>query len=253
MPMGRTRSVSVRRTLSWSFPMSDLQPSNRQLEEVVVTALGIKKEARKVGYAVQEVKGEALTKAREPDVFNSLEGKVAGLTIGANPEFFGRPQIVNRGTKDMLIVVDGVPINSDTWNINADDIESVSVLKGPNAAALYGFRGQNGAIVITMKKGSRDAKGWQVNFSSTNMIETSNLVLPQAQNEYGRGTGMYYTFGDGLDDHTQRLPTWGMRMEGQPVLQYNSPYDAATGTRTPTPYLSNGANNYTNFLSTGAL
>ena len=242
MQVGKDNNLSVQ-----------LLPSNKQLDEVVVTALGIKKEARKIGYAVQEVKGEDLTKAREPDVFNSLEGKVAGLTIGANPEFFGRPQIVNRGTKDMLIVVDGVPVNSDTWNINADDIETVSVLKGPNAAALYGFRGQNGAMVITMKKGSREAKGWQVNFNSSNMIETSNLVLPKDQTEYGRGTGMYYTFGNGLDDHTQRLPTWGMRMEGQPVLQYNSPYDAATGTRTPTAYKSIGGNNYKNFLATGAL
>src|ERR1700733_1127484 len=138
MPVGRDANLSVQ-----------LLPSGRQLSEVVVTALGIKKEARKVGYAIQEIKGEELTKAREPDVFNSLEGKVAGLTIGVSPEFFGRPQIVNRGTKDMLVVVAGVPINSDTWNINADDIETVSVLKGPNAAALYGFRGQNGAIVIT--------------------------------------------------------------------------------------------------------
>jgi TonB-linked SusC/RagA family outer membrane protein len=230
-----------------------LQPNNKQLDEVVVTALGIKKEARKVGYAVQEIKGDDLNKAKEPDVFNSLEGKVAGLTIGASPEFFGRPQIVNRGTKDMLIVLDGVPVNSDTWNINADDIETVSVLKGPNAAALYGFRGQNGAIIITMKKGSRESKGWQINVNSSNMIETSNVVLPKDQTEYGRGTGMYYTFGDGLDDHTQRLPTWGMRMEGQPVQQYNSPYDATTGTRTPTAYNSIGANNYKNFLATGSL
>jgi TonB-linked SusC/RagA family outer membrane protein len=242
MPVGRDANLSVQ-----------LLPSGRQLSEVVVTALGIKKEARKVGYAIQEIKGEDLTKAREPDVFNSLEGKVSGLTIGANPEFFGRPQIVNRGTKDMLIVVDGVPINSDTWNINADDIETVSVLKGPNAAALYGFRGQNGAIVITMKKGSREAKGWQINFNSTNMVETSNIVLPKDQNEYGRGTAMQYSFGNGLDDHTQRLPTWGPRMEGQPVLQYNSPYDVTTGVRTPTPYVSIGANNYKNFLATGAL
>lgn len=242
LPVGKDPNLSVQ-----------LVPSTRQLNEVIVTALGIKKEIRKIGYAVQEVKGEDLTKAREPDVFNSLEGKVAGLTIGANPEFFGRPQIVNRGTKDMLIVVDGVPINSDTWNINADDIDNVSILKGPNAAALYGFRGQNGAIVITMKKGSRDAKGWQVDFNSSDMIETTNTVLPQVQTEYGRGTAMQYSFGDGLDDHTQRLPTWGPRMEGQPVKQYNSPYDAATGTRTPTPYLAIGKRNYQNFLTTGQL
>jgi TonB-linked SusC/RagA family outer membrane protein len=242
LPVGKDPNLSVQ-----------MVPNSKQLNEVVVTALGIKKEARRIGYAVQEVKGEELTKAREPDVFNSLEGKVAGLTVGTSPELFSRPQIVNRGTKDVLVVVDGVPINSDTWNINADDIEKVSVLKGPNAAALYGFRGQNGAIVISTKKGSRDAKGWQVNVNSTNMIETSNVVLPTDQTEYGRGSSMQYSFGDGLDDHTQRLPTWGPRMEGQLVKQYNSPYDAATGTRTATPYNSIGANNYKNFLSTGAL
>jgi TonB-linked SusC/RagA family outer membrane protein len=230
-----------------------LLPTNKQLNEVVVTALGIKKEVRRVGYAIQEIKGDDLTKAREPDMFNSLEGKVAGLNIGTSPELLGRPVIVNRGSKDMLIVVDGVPVNSDTWNINADDIESVSVLKGPNAAALYGFRGQNGAMVITTKKGSRDAKGWQVNFNSTNMIETSNVVLPKDQTEYGRGTAMQYSFGDGLDDHTQRLPTWGPHIEGQMVKQYNSPVDPVTGARQATKFQSIGANNYQNFMSTGAL
>jgi TonB-linked SusC/RagA family outer membrane protein len=230
-----------------------LNPSNRQLEEVIVTALGIKKDAKKVGYAVQTIKGDELTQAREPDAFTSLEGKVAGLTIAASPEFFGRPQIVNRGTKDMLIVVDGVPVNSDTWNINADDIDNVSVLKGPNAAALYGFRGQNGAIVITTKKGTRDAKGWQINVNTSDMVEKGFLVFPKDQNEYGRGTKFQYSFGEGLDDHTQRLPTWGPRMDGQPVLQYNSPYDVTTGVRTATPYVSIGSNNYKNFLAAGGI
>lgn len=230
-----------------------LKPGKGELSEIIVTALGIKKEARRIGYAVQEVKGAELTRAREPDVFNSLEGKVAGLTIGTSPELLGRPVIVNRGTKDMLIVVDGVPVNSDTWNINADDIENMSVLKGPNAAALYGFRGQNGAIIISTKKGSRDLKGWQVNFNSTTMLEKGNTVLPVDQNEYGRGTKFVYSFGDGLDDHNNRLPTWGPRIEGQLVKQFNSPYNAATGTRTPTPYNSVGANNYKNFLEAGLL
>jgi TonB-linked SusC/RagA family outer membrane protein len=230
-----------------------LVPSNRQLEEVVVTALGIRKEAKKVGYAVQEIKGSDLTQAREADAFTSMEGKVAGLTIGASPEFFGRPQIVNRGTKDMLIVVDGIPINSDTWNINADDIDNVSVLKGPNAAALYGFRGQNGAIVITTKKGSRDAKGWQINLNTSDMIDKGFLIFPKDQTEYGRGTLFQYSFGEGLDDHTQRLPSWGPQMDAQPVLQYNSPYDVTTGVRTPTPYVSIGKNNYRNFIATGLI
>jgi TonB-linked SusC/RagA family outer membrane protein len=230
-----------------------LAPTNRQLDEVVVTALGIKKEARRIGYAVQTIKGSELTAAREPDVFNNLEGKVSGLTIGVSPELFSRPMIVNRGTKDMLIVVDGVPVNSDTWNINGDDVESMSVLKGPNAAALYGFRGQNGAIVITTKKGSRDAKGWQINLNTSNMLEKGFLIYPKDQTEYGRGTKFQYSFGEGLDDHTQRLPTWGPRADNQPVLQYNSPYDVTTGVRTPTPYKSIGANNYKNFLADGFL
>ena len=112
------------------------------------------------------------------------------------------------------------------------------------------------AAAVSAKAGSfcaREAKGWQINFNSTNMIETTNTVLPTDQTEYGRGTAEQYSFGNGLDDHTQRLPTWGPRMEGQPVLQYNSPYNVTTGVRTPTPYGSIGANNYKNFLATGAL
>ncbi len=230
-----------------------MKQSTAVLNEIVVTALGIKKEDRKIGYAVQTVKGSELNKARDVDVFTSLEGKVAGVTIGTSPEMLGSPQIVARGVKDMLVVVDGVPINSDTYNVNADDIESTSILKGPNAAALYGFRGQNGAIVITTKKGSRDTKGWQINFNSTTMVESGYLVLPKDQTEYGRGTKFVYSFGDGLDDHTQRLPTWGPRMEGQLVKQYNSPYDVTTGVRTATPYNSIGANNYQNFIQSGLL
>jgi TonB-linked SusC/RagA family outer membrane protein len=230
-----------------------LKQGKAQLSEVVVTALGIKKEDRKVGYSIQTIKGTELNKARDVDVFTGLEGKVAGVTIGTSPEMLGTPQIVARGVKDMLIVVDGVPINSDTYNVNADDVESTSILKGPNAAALYGFRGQNGAIIITTKKGSKDIKGWQISFNSTTMIEQGFLVLPKDQNEYGRGTKFQYSFGDGLDDHTQRLPTWGPRMEGQLVKQYNSPYDVTAGVRTPTPYNSIGANNYKNFIEAGVL
>jgi len=223
------------------------------LSEVVVTALGIKKDEKNIGYAVQTVKGSELVKARDQDMFNGLEGKIAGVTIAASPEMLTRPQIISRGTKDMLIVVDGVPINSDTWNINADDVESMSILKGPNAAALYGFRGQNGAIVVTTKRGSRDLKGWQISFNTSNMLDKGFLVYPKDQTEYGRGTHFDYSFGNGLDDHTQRLPVWGPRFDGQPVLQYNSPYDVTTGTRTPTPWVSAGPNNYKNFIEAGAL
>ena len=236
-----------------------LLPSSKQLDEVVVTALGIRKEAKTVGYSIQEVKGADLTKAREPDVFNSLEGKVAGLSIGTSPELLGRPNVVLRGNKDVLIVVDGVPVNSDTWNVSADDIESISILKGPNAAALYGFRGQNGAIIITTKRGSRDAKGWQVNFNSSNMLEKGFTVIPKVQTEYGRGSGYYYSYNAGLAsgetgyDYNQRLSIWGPRMEGQKVYQYNSPYDPTTGVRTASAYNSIGGKNLQHFLEAGFL
>jgi TonB-dependent SusC/RagA subfamily outer membrane receptor len=126
-----------------------LAQTSRQLNEVVVTALGIKKETKRLGYSVQEVKGEDLLKAREPNPINSLVGKVAGLTVGASAEMLQGPQLVLRGRSIGLFVVDGVPINSDTWNISPDDIETFTVLKGSTAAALYGFRGINGAIMIT--------------------------------------------------------------------------------------------------------
>src|SRR6516162_7077774 len=103
-----------------------IEPDQRQLNEVVVTALGIRKETRKVGYAIQEVKGSELTKARDVNPVQGLIGKVAGLSIGASAEMLMRPQVVLRGSTDLLYVVDGVPINSDTWNINPDDVESYS-------------------------------------------------------------------------------------------------------------------------------
>jgi outer membrane receptor protein involved in Fe transport len=102
-----------------------------QLSDVVVTALGVRKESKKIGYAVQEVKGSDLIKAREPNPINGLVGKVAGLTVGASAEMLQGPQLLLRGKGINLFVVDGVPINSDTWNISPDDVESYTVLKGP--------------------------------------------------------------------------------------------------------------------------
>jgi TonB-linked SusC/RagA family outer membrane protein len=236
-----------------------LVESDRVLSEVVVTALGIKREAKRIGYSIQEVKGEELIKARDPNVFNQLEGKVAGLDIGTSPEMYTRPNIVLRGNKDVLIVVDGVPVSSDTWNVNADDIESVNVLKGPNAAALYGFRGQNGAIIITTKLGSHAGKGWEVNFNSSNMVQDGFTVIPKDQYQFGRGSSYEYEYTDGLQagetlyDYGQRLAIWGPRTDGQLVAQYNSPYNATTGTWTKTPYLTKGTNNLAHFLQPGLL
>ncbi|MBD8389358.1 SusC/RagA family TonB-linked outer membrane protein [Dysgonomonas sp. BGC7] len=235
----------------------DLKSSSTQLNEVVVTAMGIKKEVRRLGYSVQEVKGDAVNKVRDANPVNALAGKVAGLSIGASTELLGRPQIVLRGSKDLLFVVDGVPINSDTWNISPDDIESYSVLKGPNAAALYGSRGINGAVVITTKKGLKTGNGeglgknWLIEFNSTNQMEKGFLTLPESQYEYGRGTGFRYSYGDVLYDNNQRLPEWGPRFEGQLIKQYDSPWDPTTKVRTATPWLARGKDNFENFVQTG--
>jgi TonB-dependent SusC/RagA subfamily outer membrane receptor len=112
---------------------------------------------KKIGYWVQEIKGSELTKATEMLTRLTLSvGKISGLSAGMNPEMLGRPELVLRGSKDLLFVIDGVPVNTDTWNISPDDIETYTVLKGANASALYGFRGVNGAIVITTKRGTEE-------------------------------------------------------------------------------------------------
>ena len=144
------RSISINGKTNVSIYLND---DPKQLTDVVVTALGIRKETKKIGYATTNIKGEDLVKARDVNGVQSLIGKVAGLTIGASAEMLSKPQVVLRGSTDLLYVVDGVPINSDTWNFSPDDVESYNILKGPNAAALYGFRGINGAIIITTKRG----------------------------------------------------------------------------------------------------
>jgi len=249
-------------------------PGGSQLNEVVVTALGVRREVKRLGYATQEVKGADLVKVRDPNTINSLAGKVSGLSVGANAEMLGRPNVVLRGNSDILYVVDGVPVNSDTWNFSADDVESYNVLKGPNAAALYGFRGQNGAVIITTKRGSKDKRGWQISVNSSNTLEKGFLAIPVPQHEYGRGgtsgapyfTYQYasgYGYGaagsaaflgkDLLYDNQQRQSEWGPHFEGQLLKQYDGPYDPVANVRTPTPYTSRGANNLKNFLEAGFL
>jgi len=229
-----------------------LKADVKTLNEVVVTALGVRKEFQKLGYSQSQINGDALTTARDANPLNSLAGKVAGLTIGASSEFFGAPTVVLRGSRDILYVVDGEPVNSDTYNFNADDIDTYTVLKGPNAAALYGFRGINGAIIITTKKGTKDKKGWQVDFNTTTEAEKGFIVLPKSQTQYGRGSGFQYTYGNQLYDNTQRLPEWGPRFDGVfQTQQYDSPYDPITGIRQKTPWLARGAKNFENFVQTG--
>lgn len=249
-----------------------LQPEEKRLEEVVVTALGIKKEKAKVAYAMQEVKGEALQKAPESNIANNMVGKVAGLSIQTKSTLFENPDIRLRG-EGVLVVIDGVPSQTDFWNINPNDIESVNVLKGTAAATLYGSLGINGAIMITTKKGKAGANGIEVVYNTTTQFQAGFLRIPKAQKEYGMGWNGYYAFINGkggggwYDDYGY---VWGPKLN-QPdpntasgfmeVPQYNSPYDpnqlftftqnGSTGQShyKPIPWVSKGGDNLKNFLN----
>ncbi len=249
-----------------------LKTDATQLNEfVVTTALGIKKDARNNGTSIQQLDGAAVVKAREPNPINALVGKVAGLTIGASAELLRRPNVLLRGNADVLYVIDGVPINSDTWNLSPDDIETYSVLKGASASALYGFRGKNGAILITTKRGSKDKRGFSVDVNTSQMFDNGFLAIPKVQDEYGPGDHGVYAFvdgrGGGLNDGDYDV--WGPRFEGQLIPQYDSPVvDGKTftttfvrqpanivfsGNRQPTPWVARGKDNLTRFLQTGVL
>lgn len=250
-----------------------LDTQTEEISEVVVTALGIKKEAKRIGYSLQEVKGADLLKARESNPINSLVGKVAGLNIGINAELLATPTVLLRGSPLNFYVVDGIPINSDTWNISPDDIESYSVLKGPTAAALYGSRGINGAIMITTKRGKKNNKGFTVEVNSSTQINKGFIAIPKVQNEYGGGDNQQYAFGDynsngtGSGKNDKDYDVWGPRLDAGLLLpQYDGPYDPTktyittfldgstfSGNIQPTPWVSRGKNNLQSFLQAGIL
>ncbi len=232
-----------------------LKGSAVTLQEYVVTALGIKKDIRQTGVSIQSVDATQLVKAREPNPINNLVGKVAGLTIGASAELLRRPSIVLRGNTDVLFVVDGVPVNSDTWNISNDDIETYSILKGASASALYGFRGKNGAILITTKRGSKDKRGFSVEFNTSQMFDEGFNAIPKVQDLYGPGDHGKYAFvdgkGGGVNDGDYDV--WGPRFDGQSIPQYDSPVDPVTGVRQGTPWIARGKDNLSRFIQTGIL
>lgn len=187
------------------------------LNEVVVTALGIRREERSLTYAVQTVKSDQLSKAKETNVINSLQGKVAGVTITRNATGpGGDSKVLIRGNRSInnsnepLYVIDGVPLNGNVGMLSSDDIESMTVLKGASAAALYGSQGQNGAIIITTKKGKAGETtvgyvgGWNVDKAA---------VLPELQSEYGQGDAGVYSAGS---EHS-----WGPKITGQEVELWN--------------------------------
>lgn len=232
-----------------------MDTDTKQLSEIVFTALGISKDKRAIANSVQSVKGDDMIKAREPNAINSLVGKIAGLTVGPSSELLGRPTLVLRGQTDMLYVVDGVPINSDTYNISADDIDQYSVLKGAAAAALYGFRGKNGALLITTKKGTKDKRGFSVTFNSSTMAEKGFNALPKTQDLYGPGDHGIYEFVDGRGGgkNDGDYDVWGPKFMGQLLPQYDSPIDPVTGKIIPTPWTARGKDNLSRFIQTGVV
>ncbi len=232
-----------------------MEDDSQTLQEVVVTALGIKREKKALGYAMQEVKGDALVAARETNLANALSGKVSGVQIirsSNGPAGSSKIQLRGAnsvtGTNQPLIVVDGTPLdnftgadNNDFWNpstdmgnglsdINAEDIESMSVLKGASAAALYGSRAGNGVILITTKKGSQNP-GLGITISSSISIEDV-FMKPDRQMLFGQGSDGIY--------NAQSGSNWGPVIDGKMVEDWE-------GKSVPFKYYDNVGN----FFKTG--
>ena len=255
----KTQEVEVLNRTSFSV---DMQEDITALTEVVVTALGVEKDVKSLGYAVQQVEGKSVTKAREPNVINSLTGKVAGLQIKNQTDLFQDPEISLRGAKP-LIVIDGVPsVDGDLWKVNADDIESYNVLKGATAAALYGSIGRNGVIMITTKRGNAD-NALSVEVNSSTMFQPSFIRIPKVQSIYGNGYNGEYAYVDGSGSGLEGGGwIWGPKLN-QPdpstpsgfweTTQFNSEVDPDTGELIPLPYISRGRNNVENFFRTGLI
>ncbi|MET1055838.1 MAG: SusC/RagA family TonB-linked outer membrane protein [Pedobacter sp.] len=225
-----------------------LEEAQNALSEVVVTALNIPKEKKSLGYAVQELKSKDIAEAREVNLVNALAGKIAGVQVTNSQGDMGSSRIIIRGETSIsgnnqpLFIIDGVPVdNTQTLgnsaisatsasrdyanpisDINPDDIESMSVLKGPNAAALYGSRAAAGVVLITTKKG-KGSKGLGISVTS-NTTFSSLLILPDYQNSYGQGANGQFSYvdgaGGGLNDGVDE--SWGPRLDGRLIPQFNS-------------------------------
>ena len=207
------------------------------LDELVVTALGIKREEKALGYSVQKVGGEHLAAVKTVDVGTALTGKVAGLNVQNSTEFNTMPSLYLRGERPLL-VIDGVPYgNMGLQDVASDDIESIDVLKGATASALYGARGASGAIMVTTKRGEKD--GLNVSINSNTMFNAGYLKFPQVQSSYSGGQGGKY-------DPTDFV--WGDKLDiDRTALQYD-PY---TYEWKEMPLTSKGKNNLANFQETG--
>lgn len=199
--------------------------SGLALSETVVTALGVSRDQKSLGYSVQEMKGDQLTQARDANIVNSLSGKIAGVNVvsssgnvGASSRIVLRGNTSITGDNQPLFVVNGIPMDNRSQgagntqfggvdfgnaiqDINPDDVESITVLKGPNASALYGSRGANGVILITTKNGKRAGRGLGVSYTG-DIAFSSPFRLPSYQNKFGQGVDFQFNYVDGTGSGT---------------------------------------------------
>lgn len=199
-----------------------LGESNVAIDEIVVTAVGIKQQKKKIGYSTQQINTDVIEQSNAINVGAALSGQVAGLNVTNPTGIFQAPAFSLRG-KSPLIVKDGIPIETDMFDLPNEDIESVNVLKGTSASALYGSRGKNGAILITTKKAKKD--GVEITASLSSMITAGFTVFPTTQNQYGSGSEGKYEFWDGADGGiSDGDMTWGPKfVPGAVAKQWNSP------------------------------
>lgn len=253
------QSVTVKNATPLDIVLSE---DAQALDEVVVTALGIKREAKALTYNVQEIKAAGITKVKDANFVNSLSGKIAGVTINQSSSGTGgSSRVVMRGTKSLfgennaLYVLDGIPMQglrtkqSDIFyesvevadgdgisNINPEDIESMSVLTGASAAALYGNRGANGVILITTKKGAIGKP--RISYSNSTSFSRP-FVTPEFQNTYGRKEGEFKSWGDKLE----KPSTYNPLDFFQTGFNTMNSIAVSTGTETNQTHISFGAVN----------
>lgn len=279
-------------SLNSQTQLTILLQSGEVLNEVVVTALGLERQSKNLGYAVQQIDNKEVSRVKSTNFLDNLAGRVAGVTItGGSTGVGSTTRISIRGESSFtnanpLFVVDGLPINNNTvvnnvnddangfmevdfgnggMEVNPDDIESLTVLKGPSAAALYGTRASNGVLIIKTKSGVK-SKSLGISFNSSNYLETS-FQLPVFQNSYGLGNSGQYSYKDGLGGGINDNITYsfGPKLNaGLSIPQYDSPVTLANGQTvragdvaihgglpiTPTPFVAY-PNNLKDFYGTG--
>ena len=245
----QAKSVTI--TLSGGSITQDfaLSATAAQLTGVVVTALSQQREKATIGTSQQAVSGEQLTQVQQPTLISALSGKVSGLQINQSGNMGGSQRIIIRGAGSILgenqplFIVDGAPMSNTQFtnlggggatagggrdygtgisDLNMDDVASVTVLKGPNAAALYGSRASNGAVVITTKNARQASRGTKFSFTSRGSVDQLS-IFPKYQNQYGQGFGGEFQYvdgaGGGVNDGADE--SWGPKLDGRPIDQFS--------------------------------